>query len=389
MTTLRERGLLLPRRKAGSRRITWAEASYPAVHHFLTNPAYAGAYIFGRTRTEKRLDASGKVVSRDRVLPQEEWEVLITGHHPGYVDWDTWQDIQARLRANFKPPRGDGGGAARQGAALLSGLVRCGQCGRMMQVGYSGHGGDAPRYLCGRGTQLYGTPPCQSIGGAFLHRAVLDQVFRVLQPGVAGGHRPGDGRRRAAAPRPGGRVRAGAGAGPVRRPAGRCASTTRFEPGNRLVARTLEARLEERLAAVERAEAGLAAARTRHPVHLTSEELAWLTRAGADIRAVFDAPATTNSQRKQLIRAIISEITLTIDRQAGTCHALITWQGTATSAVTIALPKRGSGAITTSEDTVSLVRRLARQYTNTTIARILARQHRPTATGLAWTRDRV
>ena len=182
MTTLRERGLLLPRRKAGSRRITWAEASYPAVHDLLTNPAYAGAFVFGRTRTEKRLDTSGKVVSRERLLPRQEWEVLITGHHPGYLDWDAWQDIQARLRANFKPPRGDGGGAARQGAALLSGLVRCGKCGRMMQVGYSGHGGDAPRYLCGRGTQLYGTPPCQSIGGAYLHRAVLGQLFQVLEP---------------------------------------------------------------------------------------------------------------------------------------------------------------------------------------------------------------
>ena len=388
MTTLRERGLLLPRRKAGSRRITWAEASYPAVHDFLTNPAYAGAYVFGRTRTEKRLDASGHVVSRDRMLPQEEWEVLITGHHPGYLDWEVWQDIQARLRANFKPPRGDGGGAARQGAALLSGLVRCGQCGRMMQVGYSGHGGDAPRYLCGRGTQLYGTPPCQSIGGAYLHRAVLDQLFRVLQPASleATARAMADAEQRH-------RDQVAAFALALERARFEADRAMRkhdeVEPGNRLVARTLEARLEERLAAVERAEAGLAAARTRHPVHLTSEELAWLTRAGADIRAVFDAPATTNSQRKQLIRAVISEITLTIDRPAGTCHALITWQGTATSAITIALPKRGSGAITTSEDTVSLVRRLAGQYNDTTIARILARQHRPTATGLAWTRDRV
>jgi hypothetical protein len=79
------------------------------------------------------------------------------------------------------------------------------------------------------------------------------------------------------------------------------------------------------------AEADLVAARARHPVRLTSEELAWLTKAGADIRAVFEAPATANTQRKQLIRAVINEITLTIDRQAGTCHALITWQGTATS----------------------------------------------------------
>ncbi len=388
MTTLRERGLLLPRRKAGSRRITWAEASYPAVHDFLTNPAYAGAYVFGRTRTEKRLDASGHVVSRERELPQEEWEVLITGHHPGYADWEVWQDIQARLRANFKPPRGDGGGAARQGAALLSGLVRCGMCGRMMQVGYSGHGGDAPRYLCGRGTQLYGTPPCQSIGGAYLHRAVLGQLFRVLEPASL------EATARAMADA-GQRHRDQVAAFELALERARFEADRALrkhdevEPGNRLVARTLEARLEERLAAMERAEAGLAAARARHPVHLTSEELAWLTRAGADIRAVFDAPATTNSQRKQLIRAVISEITLTIDRPAGTCHALITWQGTATSAITVALPQRGSGAITTSEDTVSLVRRLAGQYNDTTIARILARQHRSTATGLAWTRDRV
>src|SRR5262249_58105907 len=107
-----------------------------------------------------RLDASGKVVSRERLLPREEWEGLITGHHPGYLDWDTWQDIQARLRANFKPPRGDGGGAARRGAALLSGLVRCGLCSRLTHVRYSGHGGAAPPYLGGRWIPLYWTAPC-------------------------------------------------------------------------------------------------------------------------------------------------------------------------------------------------------------------------------------
>jgi excisionase family DNA binding protein len=389
MMTLRERGLLLPRRKAGSQRVTWAEASYPAVHDFLTNPAYAGAFVFGRTRTAKRVDPStGKVVTRERVMPQQEWEVLITGHHPGYLDWDTWQDIQARLRANYKAPRGDGGGAARKGAALLSGLVRCGKCGRMMQVGYSGHGGDAPRYLCGRGTQLYGTPPCQSIGGFYLHRTVLGQLFQVLEPASleATARAMADAEQHH-------RDQVAAFELALERARFEADRAMRkhdeVEPGNRLVARTLEARLEQRLAAVQRAEADLAAARARHPVQLTGEELAWLTRAGADLRAVFDAPAVTNSQRKQLIRAVISEITLTADRAEGTCQVLIGWQGGAATAVTIPLPKRGSGAITTSEDTISLVRRLAGQYNDTTIARILGRQHRRTATGLAWTRERV
>ena len=387
MMTLRERGLRLPRRKAGARRITWAEASYPAVHDFLTNPAYAGAFAFGKTTTRTEI-ADGKKVTRHRQLPQDQWEVLIPGHHPGYLGWDAYQDIQARLRANYKAPRGDGGGAARKGAALLSGLLRCGKCGRMMQVGYSGHGGDAPRYVCGRGTQLYGTPPCQSIGGVYLHRAVLEQLFQVLQPASlqATAHAMADAEQRH-------REQVAAFETALERARFEADRAMRkhdeVEPGNRLVARTLEARLEERLAALRRAEAALAAARTRHPVQLTSEELAWLQRAGADVRAVFDAPATTNPQRKQLIRAVISEITLTIDRQARTCDALIAWQGTATTQVTVPLPKPGAGAITTGEDTLTLIRRLAAHYNDTTIAQILGRQQRRTATGLAWTRDRV
>jgi len=103
MMTLRARGLLLPRRKPGARRIWWAEASYPAVHDMLTNPAYAGAFVFGRTRTEKHVGADGKVACRERLLPQDQWEVLIPGHHPGYLSWDTWQDNQARLRATTRP----------------------------------------------------------------------------------------------------------------------------------------------------------------------------------------------------------------------------------------------------------------------------------------------
>ncbi len=387
MMTLRERGLRLPRRKAGARRITWAEASYPAVHDFLTNPAYAGAFAFGKTTTRTEI-AGGKKVTRHRQLPQDQWEVLIPGHHPGYLGWDAYQDIQARLRANYKAPRGDGGGAARKGAALLSGLLRCGKCGRMMQVGYSGHGGDAPRYVCGRGTQLYGTPPCQSIGGVYLHRAVLEQLFQVLQPASlqATAHAMADAEQRH-------REQVAAFETALERARFEADRAMRkhdeVEPGNRLVARTLEARLEERLAALRRAEAALAAARTRHPVQLTSEELAWLQRAGADVRAVFDAPATTNPQRKQLIHAVISEITLTIDRQARTCDALIAWQGTSTTQVTVLLPKRGAGAITTGEDTLALIRRLAAHYNDTTIAQILGRQQRRTATGMAWTRDRV
>ena len=99
------------------------------------------------------------------------------------------------------------------------------------------------------------------------------------------------------------------------------------EPENRLVARTLERALEAKLAAQRQAEHDLLAARARRPVQLTEEELAWLSRAGADIRAVFHAPSTTFRERKQLLRAIVSEVVVTVDSAARTAALRIIWQG--------------------------------------------------------------
>ena len=184
LLSLREDGVLLPRRQGGDPRIRWAGATYPAVHDLLSNPAYAGAFVFGRTRTEKRIDpATGRVSTRVRLLPREQWEVLIPDHHLGFIDWTTFEANTAKLRANWRPPRGHGGGAPREGTALLQGLLRCGRCGRIMQIGYSGPSGNTPRYLCARAQQLYtGQPGCQSIGGRRLENTVLNELFTVLEP---------------------------------------------------------------------------------------------------------------------------------------------------------------------------------------------------------------
>jgi DNA invertase Pin-like site-specific DNA recombinase len=183
MLAMQGEGLLIPRRPTGSRRVTWAAATYPAIHDFLTNPNYAGAFVFGRSRTDKRLDANGKVVTRTRFLPRDEWEVLIPDHHPGFITWERFEANQDQLRANWRAPRGHGGGAVREGTALLQGRLRCGRCGRMMQTGYSGTKGNCPRYVCGRAHQLYGTGAiCQSLGGRRLEQRILDEAFAVLEP---------------------------------------------------------------------------------------------------------------------------------------------------------------------------------------------------------------
>jgi hypothetical protein len=161
------------------------------------------------------------------------------------------------------------------------------------------------------------------------------------------------------------------------------------EPENRLVARTLERALEAKLAAQQQAERDLLAARARRPVRLTDEELAWLSRAGADVRAVFAAPSTTFRERKQLLRAIISEVVVTVDTQARTAALRIIWQGGACTELDMAMAKTGGHFRTTDEDTIELVRRLATQYDDTTIALILSRQRRRTGTGLPFTKSRV
>jgi integrase-like protein/recombinase-like zinc beta ribbon protein len=139
--------------------------------------------VFGRTRTEKRVDAAGKVITRVRELPRDQWAVLICDHHPGYISWERYEANTARLRANWRPPRGQGGGPPRKGRALLQGLLRCGRCGRIMQTGYSGPAGASPRYVCARAKQLYaGERTCQSIGGIRLEQVILAELFKVLEP---------------------------------------------------------------------------------------------------------------------------------------------------------------------------------------------------------------
>ncbi|MGW5690754.1 recombinase family protein, partial [Streptomyces asiaticus] len=276
LISMREDHLKLPRRRNGSKSITWAEATYPAIHDFLTNPAYAGAFVFGRTRTEKRVDpATGQVVARDRLVPREEWEVLIPDHHPGFITWEKYESNTAKLRANWRHPREQTGGAVREGRALLQGLLRCGRCGRIMQTGYSGTKGNCPRYVCARAKQLYaGEKVCQSIGGIRLEKTILGELFAVLQPAAltATAHAltEADSRHQRdlavfqlAVER-------------ARFEAERALRQfNNVEPENRLVARTLEKTLEEKLAAVRTAESDLTARKARRPVALTEEELAW------------------------------------------------------------------------------------------------------------------
>jgi DNA invertase Pin-like site-specific DNA recombinase len=378
-------GQLLPRRRPGEQRVRWARASYPAVHDLLTNPAYAGAFVFGRTRTEKTLDEDGHVRCRRRELPVEERSVCIRDHHPGYVSWEDYQETRARLRANVRP-RGEGGGAAREGAGLLQGILRCGRCGRCgrrMQVAYSGTGGKIPRYTCARGRDFHATGGmCQSLGGVRLDRAVAAAFLEAVTPAgvracseaiteIETGHAERIAGRRLAVERA------------VFEAERRQRQYDACEPENRLVARTLEARLEEALMSLERERTALAELKQRQPEPLSRAEREALARHARELPRLWNAPTTTARERKELLRTLIVEVIVTVHADPRRACVEIRWEGGARSELTVPLTRGGRETGRTPEPTIELIRRLARRHPDHQIAAILNKQGRRTGASQA------
>jgi hypothetical protein len=179
---LRDQGHKLPLQMSAYAEICWVEASYHAIHQVLTNPVYAGAYVYGKTRTEMTLDASGIRRKRIRLLPRDHWQVLIKEHHEGFIDWQAYEANQQRIARNTRPGPHKAGGAVREGNALLPGLASCGHCGRRLRTHYRGRN-SAPGYHCagehlveGRGSY------CLNIGGVQIDDAVTRAFIAALEP---------------------------------------------------------------------------------------------------------------------------------------------------------------------------------------------------------------
>ncbi len=178
----RSEGLSFPLQTIQLAEIQWVAPTYHAIHSVLTSPVYAGAYVYGKTRHQRYVDEQGRVRKRVRKLPRSEWGVLIPDHHEGYIDWVTYEANQARIATNTRPQPHQGGGAVREGAALLQGLATCGHCGRRLRTHYRGRN-HTPGYHCAgkkvvEGRGVY----CLSVGGVQIDQAVTDAFLEALKP---------------------------------------------------------------------------------------------------------------------------------------------------------------------------------------------------------------
>jgi len=368
--------------------IRWVAPTYHALHQILTNPVYAGAYTYGKTRCERYVDAQGMVRKRMRHLPMEQWSVLIRDHHPGFIDWAAFEANQVRLDSNTRPQPHQAGGAVKEGSALLQGLATCGHCGRRLHVHYRGRN-SAPGYHCAgkdlvQGRGVY----CLTIGGTAIEKAVADAFLQAITPATIEATRLSVEQLQANHDAALSQWRLGVER--ARYDAERAERRYRtVEPENRLVARGLEGEWENRLRDLATAELELRRREQQRPSAIRPEQLHAIKNLSSDIRKVWEAPTTTDRDRKELLRTLLEEVILNLKRAEGRAHLTLRWRGGAFTTLDVLVPRFRPMGPRTDEDTISLLRRLAALYPDEVIAGVLNRQGRKTATGERFTANQV
>jgi DNA invertase Pin-like site-specific DNA recombinase/predicted DNA-binding transcriptional regulator AlpA len=368
--------------------IRWVAPTYLAIYNVLTNPVYAGAYCYGKTRQERYVDEHGVLRKRLRRLPQSQWAVLIRDHHEGYIDWATYEANQMRLATNTKPRPHEAGGAVREGTALLQGLATCGHCSRRLKTHYRGTN-QTPGYHCSnKGIENGRGVYCLNVGGLQIDAAVAQAFLHAVEPGGL-----------EAAVRAAERLEADHDAAlaqwrlSVERAHYEAQRAERryraVDPENRLVARGLEAQWEKQLYELEQAQQELARREQLRPRTLSTQERHSLLALGRDLQRVWDAPTLAVRDRKQLLRTLLEEVSITVHREQYQAHLKLRWRGGKLTECDVALPRSRPATIRTDEDTLALVRRLAQHYPDGTIAGILNAQGRLTARGLRFNQNLV
>jgi hypothetical protein len=316
----------------------------------------------------------------------DKWDVLIKDHHAAYISWDEFERNLKTIANNAtRMSSALARGAVREGELLLSGLLRCGHCGRKLHVHYGGKPG---RYNCD-GAQMYqGTKRCISLSGLSIDAAIAKEVLRVLKPlGMEAAIKAIEAQssQRTVAERQLelSLQQARYEAAHARR------QYDAVDPANRLVAGELERRWNETLQAVAKIENDIAAMIARRPPPLGEHERQQLMTLGADLERAWLHPGATAATRKRILRAALSEVI--VRRDGAIIHAVLHWQGGDHTELRVEqrLNATGRPDPRLGDDTIALVRELARLMPDREIARLLNRIGIATGQGHAWTQQRV
>lgn len=370
----------------GARPVEWKLPVWHTLHHVLTNPVYAGAYAFGRRGVSIAIEGGRKRVVRGPRRDPSTWDVLIKDHHEAYISWEEYERNQRLISDNANGKSYMGRGSIRRGGALLPGLFRCARCGRKLQVSYGGKQSYSQRYACRGAFSERAELSCISFGGMRIDRAIAAEVLERVQPlGIEAAIAATNALDRNRADK--------------RRQIENAIEQARFEaarafrqydradPENRLVASDLERRWNERLVTLRALEDDLVTLDASNVPGLSASNREKLHTLGKDLLRAWSHPGVTMETRKKIVRMLISEII--VDVTDDSIVAIIHWHGGDHSRVEVRKNKAGQTRWTTSADVVELVRVLARQMPDASIAAVLNRSGKVTGRGKGWSRASV
>lgn len=345
--------------------VRWQPLSSERVLDVLHNPTYAGVYVYGRTQTRTRTlpGEAPRIKGHTRQVKLSDWPIVLLEHHPAYLSWEQFLHNRQRLEDNRTGRDEDRRGAARDGGALLQGIVLCGRCGRRMTVRYlPGH---IPSYECNQQHKQWGEKTCQSLRGDGVDRAVATALLEAMTPAqldialatfeaVEAQARQLDQQWQRQL------ERARYEADLARR------RYLAVDPDNRLVARNLEQDWNARLTEVEQLEREYARRPAAHYSPLSAPEREKILALAQDLPALWQAPTTTQTQRKQLLRWLIQDVTLS--PQDKVIQLAIRWQTNACTTLEVARPPRSCEVRRTAPAVIERIRALAPAHTDAQIA---------------------
>jgi len=383
---LRQEGIDLPIAVYGrqGRTVEWRPPRYNTVHRLLTNPVYAGAYVFGRTGSRARFDGGRKIITHGVARRREEWEVLIRDHHDGYISWEEYDRNQKVIAGNANMKGTMVAGSVRKGGGLLVGLLRCSHCGRKLKVLHHAH--RDTRYICNREMDYASDKKCIAFSNLRIDAAVSAEVLRVISPlAIEAASQVIADRERAGAER--------------LRQSELALQQARYEatharrqydavdPDYRLVVSELERRWNERLTAVARLEEQIRSLQNEQPRALRDDERATLLALADDLPRLWNHTAASSETRKRILRAVLKEIIVTVE--ADRLRLVLHWQGGDHTRLEVAKNRTGQNRWKTDIETVQLVHELARILPDHSIAPLLNRLGIRSAKGYSWTQLRV
>jgi DNA invertase Pin-like site-specific DNA recombinase len=379
-----EAGMKFPKRAYGGvwdGKLIWGRLSHTRMLNVLRNPAYAGTYVHGRYRYVREISADGEIRCKVISVPMSSWQVIIHDHHPGYISWQTFLDNKAMLERN--QTNGEDtllSGPAREGLALLQGLLLCGSCGRRLSVRYKGNGGIYPTYECSR-LKREGLAPrsCMHVRCDLLDKPIGERVLEILRPAqieIALKALEELERQDKAVDRQWQmRLERAEYEAQLRQ--------RRYEevdPSNRLVAATLEQRWNQALEDLQKLRQEYTERQSSEALAVTPEQRAHARQLARDIPRLWKAPTTKAKDRKRILRLLIKDITVEKLPEPKQMVAHVRWQGGACEDIPFRLLPRACDQTRYPAKIVEEVRDFAKTSPDDQIVATLNQQGRLSAT---------